>query len=359
VANLGDVALLEEIAERSTKGKSLWALGWERLRRKKLAMTSLVIVSLFYLFGIVGPFFAPYSYSAQNLDAARQPAWIMQPLCAAFSAIDLFEARSRLPQSTPSTDHLLGTDRLGRDLLSRIIWAMRTSAIVSLATILTGSIFLGVGLGAISGFVGRWVDSLIMRIGEIFLSFPGLLLVILISATVRPRAIEWVNSFQEATGFHGLIESGFADYLVVFGALAIFGWVGVARIIRGQILLLREMDYVTAARALGSGSGRLIVLHVLPNTMSLIIVLLSTSLGGAIGSELVLSFLGVGIQPPTPSFGIMTYESIGQGQTFLLDQFGCRVAPEFLAPMFIVSLVFFCFALLGDGLNDAFNPRAR
>lgn len=339
-------------------GKSLWTLGWERFRRKKLAMTSLVIILLFYLTGILGPFVVPFSYRAQNLDRSEIPAWALQPVCQVAVAVNFFEARTRPAQKQPMQEHFLGTDRLGRDLFSRMVWGVRTSVIVSLATILTGSIFLGVGLGALAGFMGGKTDAVIMRVGEIFLSFPGLLLVILISSTVRPRAVEWVEEFQRTTGFRGLTESGFADYMVVFGALALFGWVGIARVIRGQFLLLREMDYVTAATALGVPTSRLIGVHVLPNTLNIIIIMLSTSLGGAIGSELVLSFLGVGVQPPTPSLGVMIFETVG-GQTGLLEQLGCRIAPVFLAPMILVSIIFFCFALLGDGLNDAFNPRAR
>ncbi|MBI2887795.1 MAG: ABC transporter permease [Chloroflexi bacterium] len=348
------VARLAETAEERTVGKSLWVLGWERFRRKKLAMISLVIILAFYLGGIAGPFFAPFSYSAQNLDLSYQPAWLAQPLC---TVINVLDASRRPPQHQPSVDHLLGTDRLGRDLFSRILWGMRTSVIVSLAAVLTGSIFLGVLLGALSGFVGRWVDTLIMRVGEIFLAFPGLLLVILISATLRPRVQQWVEGVQQAGGFSGLVESGFVDYLVVFGAMAAFSWVGVARIIRGQILMLRALEYVQAARAIGATTSRLIFVHILPNTLNIIIIMLSSSLGGAIGSELVLSWLGVGIQPPTPSLGVMIWEN--QSQTLLFEQFACRVSPVFLAPIFIVSVVFFCFALFGDGLNDALNPRAR
>lgn len=350
----GITGLAKGATERSTGGKSLWALGWERFRKKKLAVASLIIILAFYLGGIFAPLLAPFSYSDQDLQKSFQPAWLTQPLCA---VINVFGREGTPPKLAPSPEHLMGTDRLGRDLYSRILWGMRTSVIVSLAAILTGSIFLGVTLGALAGFLGRWVDTVVMRVGEIFLAFPGLLLVILISATIRPRVMVWAEGFQQATGFRGLVESGFVDYMVVFGALSAFGWVGVARVIRGQILMLREMDYVTAARAVGATTPRIILNHLLPNTFNIIIIMLSTALGGAIGSELVLSWLGVGIQPPTPSLGVMIWEY--QGQTLLFEQLACRVAPVFLAPIFLVSVVFFCFALLGDGLNDALNPRAR
>ena len=350
----GITSLARGATEHGTGGKSLWVLGWERFRKKKLAMISLIIILAFYLGGIFAPLLAPFSYSTQNLDLSYQPAWLTQPICAVVNALNPNPRPSKLE---PSPQHPLGTDRLGRDLYSRILWGMRTSVIVSLAAILTGSIFLGVTLGALAGFIGRWVDTLVMRVGEIFLAFPGLLLVILISATIRPRVLAWAEGFQQASGLRGLVESGFVDYMVVFGALSAFGWVGVARVIRGQIFMLREMDYVTAARAAGATTRRIILNHLLPNTFNIIIIMLSTALGGAVGSELVLSWLGVGIQPPTPSLGVMIWEN--QNQTLLFEQLACRVSPVFLAPIFLVSVVFFCFALLGDGLNDALNPRAR
>ncbi len=345
-------ALQQRARVQPTSGKSLWALGWERFRTKKLAVVSLVIILLFYAGGIFAPMLAPYGYREQNLDNQFQPAWLMQPVCVVTNA---FDANRRPPKIAPSQEHLMGTDRLGRDLYSRLLWGMRTSVIVSLATILTGSIFIGVTVGAMTGYLRGRLDSFVMRVGEVFLAFPGLLLVILISTTIRPRVLEWAQEFETSTGFTGVIDSGLVDYLVVFGAMSCFAWVGVARLIRGQVLSLREMDYVTAAIALGAPTPRILMQHVLPNTLNIIIIMLSTSLGAAIGSELVLSWLGVGIQPPVPSLGVMIWEN--QSQSLLVEQFSCRIAPVFLGPIFIVSGIFFCFALLGDGLNDAFNPR--
>ncbi len=352
IKGLAEVAA--EAQKRDGKSQSLWAVGWERLRRKKLAMGSLVVIILFYLSGTFAETIAPYSYSQQDLEHPFQTAWLFQPVCNVMSLID--PSRGPAPNG-PTSTHILGTDRLGRDILSRILWGMHTSVIVSLAAILTGSIFLGVGLGAIAGFSGKWIDAVIMRIGELFMAFPGLLLVILISATIRPRVNEWVTAFQQGTGVKGLVESGFVDYFVVFGAMSVFSWVSVARLIRGQILLLRELDYVLAARAIGATTPRLIITHILPNTLNIIIIMLSGALGGAIGSELILSWLGVGIQPPTPSLGVMVYEN--GNLSLLIDQLACLKGPVFLAPILVVSAVFFCFALLGDGLNDALNPRAR
>lgn len=351
-----DAAALADRLSAERGGKSPWALAWERFRRKRLAMASLVVVTAFYVLGALAPVLAPGdSYRVQDLDNPDQLAWLGVPYCALVAAID---PNYRPPSSRPpSPEHPLGTDRLGRDVMARILHGMKTSVVVSLAAILTGSIFIGVTLGALAAYYRGWVDALIMRVGEIFLAFPGLLLVVLISATIRPRVKEWAEGFEQAINFRGLVESGFVDYLVVFGALAAFSWVGVARIIRGQILQIREMDYITAARASGATTGRIILHHVMPNTLNIVIYLLSVGLGGAIGSELVLSWLGVGVQPPIPSLGVMIWEN--GGQTNFINQVTCQRAPLLLAPIAVSTVVFFAFALLGDGLIDALNPRAK
>ena len=350
----GAVPLTAQLPTAS-ESKGPRRIAWDRFRRKKLAMVSLMVILLFYVVGAFAGFIAPYSYSAQDLDNADQLAWLGQPYCSLVAALN---PDYRQPKSQPPTAaHLLGTDRVGRDLFSRILYGIRTSVIVSLAALVTGSIFLGVTLGAVAAYYRGWVDTVIMRVGELFMAFPSLLLVILISATIKDRVREWALAVEKGLGLSGLVDSGFVDYVVVFGALAAFGWVGVARIIRGQILQIRETDYVTAARALGATAPSIIRRHVLPNTLNIVIYMLSSGLGGAIGSELVLSWLGVGIQPPTPSLGVMIYEN--GGQTNFLTQVGCERAPLLLAPILVSTVIFFAFALMGDGLIDALNPRSN
>ncbi|MBM2826054.1 MAG: transrane type-1 protein [Dehalococcoidia bacterium] len=313
------------VIPRAARGDNHWVMAWHRLRRKKLAMASLVFILVFYLSGIFAPLLAPYDYAAQDLNASFQD---------------------------PSMAHPLGTDRLGRDVLSRLIWGARTSVIVSVMSVITGSIVFGVVMGLLAGYFGRWVDTAIMRVGEIFLAFPDILLVILIAATLRPRVVEIVGNIERATGIKGLVDSGAADYFVVFGALSVFSWVGMARLIRGQILTLRTLDFVNAAISLGASHKRIMFVHLLPNALNLILVSVTMGLGAAIGSELVLSWLGIGIRPPTPSLGVMIYENQG------IQQFLAH--PHVLiAPISVVSLVFFAFNLFGEGLVDALNPRAR
>jgi ABC-type dipeptide/oligopeptide/nickel transport system permease subunit len=251
----------------------------------------------------------------------------------------------------PSWSHPFGTDRVGRDYLTRIIYGLRTTVIITIASILTGSLFLGIGLGLISGYFGKLVDSVIMRVGEVFLAFPGILLVLLIAATLRPRVVELARGFEDATGLN-IVSLGIVDYFVVFGSLAAFSWVGMARLVRGQVLYTKQAQYVEAAQAIGASTRRILAVHVLPNVLSPVIVLVSMGMGGAAGAEIVLSWLGIGIQPPTPSLGVMIFEN---GNISVL-----RTDPHLLLfPVGAITVLIFAFNLLGDALNDAFNPRAR
>ena len=306
-------------------GQNPWVLTGKRLIQKKASMLGLLVIFTFYLMGIFAPWVAPYNYREQNLERALEG---------------------------PGAEHWFGTDRLGRDSLSRVIWGARTSVIVSLASVLSGTIFLGMFLGALSGYVGRWVDTAIMRVGEIFLAFPSLLLVILFAATVRPRFVESLTSLEKSLGWTGVLTSGYADYFILFTALSVFGWVGMARLVRGQILSLKEQEFVLAAVAAGATHTRIIMSHLMPNIISPVLIVVSMALGGAIGSELVLSWLGIGIQPPTPSLGAMIFEMGGQSSLQ-------RHPHLLLGPVSVVAAVFFAFNLLGDGLNDALNPRTR
>ena len=303
-----------------------------RLLRKKVAVACLVVIGVMYLAGAFTIFRSPtpYGYNDQNLqaDAVKQG---------------------------PSLAHPFGTDRLGRDLLTRVIYGLRTTVIITLAAMLTGSLFLGIGMGLISGYFGGWLDSVIMRVGEVFLAFPGLLLVILIAATVKPRVKEWVESwsggFESFTGID-LIQLGIVDYTVLFAALAAFSWVGMARLVRGQVLYVKQSQYVEAAVAMGASHWRILTSHVLPNIISPVVVVVSMGMGATAGSEIILSWLGIGIQPPTPSLGVMIFQN---GNISVL-----RSDPHLiLFPVMTVTVLIFAFNLLGDALNDALNPRTR
>lgn len=310
--------------EAPREGVSQTALLWRRLRRKRLAMISLVVIIVIYGAGILAPVVAPYSYSTTDLDR---------------------------PQEGPSAAHWLGTDILGRDMLSRAIYSARTTVIVTLMVVLSGSLVLGNGLGLLAGYRGGWVDSVIMRVGEIFAGLPSLMMLILITVAFGGRvkeATRWIDDHTFTDGF--LTSSGAASYLLVFGALSLFFWVGTARIIRSQVLQLRERDFVLAARAAGAPTSRIIARHLLPNVSNLIILSVSTTLGAVAGSEIFLTWFGVGVQPPAASFGAMLFNA-GGVRTF-------QTHPHLLlVPAVFVTSLLFAFALLGDALNDAVRGR--
>ncbi len=315
----------QEKIKRLPPGRSLWLRAGGRFIRNKKGMVCLAIIVLLYGAGILAPLAAPYDYDQQNLNETIRP---------------------------PSWEHPFGTDRLGRDVFSRIIYGVRTTVIVTIAAMVSGGLLLGITLGLISGYFGRWVDTLIMRIGEVFLAFPDILLIILIAATLKPRLVDWVRNIEQTAGITGIVQSGMVDYLVVFGALAIVSWVGMARVVRGQVLTLKQSQYILAARALGASHWRIIFFHSFPNLLPPIIVLVSVGMGGMAGAEVMLSWLGLGVQPPVPSLGVMIWDN---GDIGIL-----RSTPYLLLfPVATVAIIIFAFNLLGDALNDALNPRAR
>ena len=298
-----------------------WGRAGRRLLGKPKAVFGIAVILLLYGGGIFAHWLAPYGYDDQDLLATRQG---------------------------PSVQHLL----VGRDVLSRVVYSLRTNLVVTFTAIATGSLLLGVGLGLLSGYMGGRTDTIIMRAGEVFLAFPGLLLVILIAATVKPRVLEWAWELEDALGLRGLVRWGFVDYLVVFGALSAFSWVGMARLVRGQVLALKETQYVEAAMAVGASTRRILLVHLLPNALPPVIVVATMGMGAIAGAEVVLSWLGIGIQPPVPSLGNMIRE--GQSVTIL------REHPHMLLPpVIVVGLLIFAWSLLGDALNDVLNPRAR
>ena len=266
----------------------------------------------------------PYEYNDQNLSIAKQG---------------------------PSVAHPFGTDRLGRDVLTRIIYGLRTTVVITVVTLATGSLVLGVSLGLVAGYFGRFVDTVIMRVGEVTSAFPDLFLVLIIVSTVRPPMTEWLRGVEDTLGVE-IVRLGVADYVVLSLSLAIFSWFGMARLVRGQVLQAREDQYIEAARSIGSSTPRILLRHLLPNIMGPVIVMVSAGLAGVAGSEILLSFLGIGIQPPVPSLGLMIFAN---GSISVL-----RSNPHLLLfPVGTLAVLLFTFNLLGDAVNDAFNPRAR
>jgi ABC-type dipeptide/oligopeptide/nickel transport system permease subunit len=314
----------QAIETRQSASPSYWAISIRRLLRKKIGVGCLTVIVIMYGSGIFAPLVTPYGYNDQDLSMAKQG---------------------------PSVGHPFGTDRLGRDNLTRIIYGLRTTVIITVITLVTGSLALGITLGLLAGYFGKFVDTLIMRVGEVSSAFPEIFLVLIIVSTLKAPMTRWARSAEDIVGFE-IVSLGVVDYLVLALALAIFSWFGIARLVRGQVLQARENQYVEAARAIGASTPRILWRHLLPNVMGPVIVTVSAGLAGVAGSEVLLSFLGIGIQPPTPSLGLMIFEN---GDIGVL-----RSDPYLLLfPVLTLSLLLFTFNLLGDAVNDAFNPRAR
>lgn len=268
-----------------------------RFRRDRLFQLGLVLIAIVVISAILAPLLAPH-------DPLRG---------------DLRGAYLRPPGGT----YLLGTDTQGRDLLSRVIYGARISLIVGLVS-QTIATLLGVTMGLLSGFYGRWVDVLVMRLADITLAFPTLLLLIAIAAAVNP------------------------SLLVVFVVIGAVGWAAMARLVRSQVLVLRGTDYVTAARALGAPDRRLLFRHLLPNVRAQVIVAATLGAAGAMMAEAALSFVGLGVKPPTPSWGSM----VADGRDLL------RVAPWVsVVPGLALGLTVLGFNLVGEALREVYDPK--
>ena len=319
---------LEHVA--AARGRGHWRDVWSKFRRRRLALVSLILITFIYLLGIFAPLIQTHDYQETNL---------------------------RRTQQGPNIENWLGTDRAGRDLYTRVVWGIQTTVIITVTTFVTGSLFLGVSIGLVAGYFRGWIDAVIMRFGEVVSAFPDILLIILLAATLRPRIIELARNIEDSTGISGLVSSGIVDYVVIGIALLPLSWFGMMRLVRGQVLVLRDAEYVQAARAMGTSTPRILFRHILPNVVSPIIVSVSFGIGAIALSEVVLSFFGLGVQPPRPSLGVMIGEVTARGGASVSV---LRDHPEqLLAPIIVVWLLIFCWNIVGDALNDVLNPRAR
>jgi|TARA_Y100000590_G_scaffold100722_1_gene114494 peptide/nickel transport system permease protein len=288
-------------------------------------MVCILALVVLYTCGIFAECVSPYGYTDQDYSSILQ---------------------------SPNSDHWAGTDRTGRDVLTRTLWGVQNTLILTVVAMLTGGLVIGLTLGLVAGYMGGKTDGVIMRVGEVFASFPDILLVIILAATLRPRILEIARWLEDTTALEGIVRTGVVDYFVVSFALVAFGWVGMARLVRGQILALRETDYIQAARAIGASTKRILFMHLLPNCISVIVVTVSMGMGALTGTEIVLSWLGLGIQPPRPSLGTML---LGAGNIGTL-----RDTPwELLVPGLAAFIMVVAWNLLGDALSDALNPRTR
>ena len=295
-----------------------WRSSWRRLRENKIAMFSLVIILAIIVFAVLGPILSPYSYDQQV--HGDENLW-------------------------PCLKHPFGTDRLGRDLMVRCMTGTRISLLVGVVSaiivMIIGSIY-----GAISGLLGGKADTIMMRIVDIIYSVPEILLIVVIKLVIDQPL---TNLVDNVPFFHPLqkLGSGLIAIFIVYGCLY---WVGMARIVRGQVLQLKEMEYVTASDALGAPNSWLIRQHLLPNCMGQIIATMMMQIPSAIFTEAFLSFLGIGVSAPMASLGSLTSEALS----------GINRAPyRMLFPAVLISLIILAFNLFGDGLRDALDPKMK
>lgn len=289
----------------------------------RLTYIGIAVAVLFVGIAIFAPLIATHDTTAQNLA---------------------------LRFAAPSAEHWFGTDSLGRDVFSRVIYGARISLQVGIIVVAV-SAFIGIIIGAISGFYGGFVDKFLSGyLFNVFLAFPGLLLAIALAAFVDERAMlesfvgqSWANTI---IGIFGL---GLSKIIL---ALCIIGWVGYARLMRGQVLKVREYDFVQAARALGASNFRILFTHILPNAIQPLIVQASLGMAGAVLSEASLSFLGLGIPPPAPSWGTMLEESRGLDTLF-------NAPHAFFFPALFIALTVLSFNFIGDGLREYLDPKQR
>jgi oligopeptide transport system permease protein len=304
-----------ELNVLARKQRSLWQDAAYRLVRNKAAVGGLIVIFGAFLIAIFSGFLAPYN----PIEIPKNPASQMEPLWTGSKYTD--------PR------YLLGTDFLGRDILSRLLYASRISMVVGFVP--TAIVFgLGVTVGMMAGYFGGWTDQLLMRFTDIIYAFPDFLFLLIIVASFRNSPF-------------GKVLDGL---MLIFVAIAIVGWVGVARLTRGQVLALKEREFVEAARAIGATPRRLMVKHLLPNALAPLIVAAAFSVPAAILGEATLSFLGVGIIPPTPSWGQMINEGF---PLFSANPWAV------LLPAICISLVMLAFTFVGDGLRDALDPRMK
>lgn len=286
--------------KRKSEAESLKSIAWRRFRRNKLAMFGMLVIVILIIFSLLAPFISHYDPNE----------------------IDLYKI-----ESSPEGTHWLGTDELGRDMFSRLLYGGRVSLAVGIFASLA-EIAIGVSLGSVAGFYGGAVDSIIMRITDIIMCFPFFVVAIALAAMVGPSMTN-----------------------LIF-IIAILEWTKIARIVRAEILSLKNRDYIKAARSLGLGNIRIIIKHVLPNTFASIMVFSTLAIANGILTEAALSFLGLGVRPPQPSWGNML--AAAQSMRVLQYEWWMWIPPGMMVFITVISINF-----LGDGLRDALDPKLK
>ena len=376
------------------KSVSYWADAWRRLRKNVVAMVALAVIVLLVLFAFVGPAIVPYTNDGFNKGAENLYPWhysleAQRAYAEATAAQDPDEAveaaraeadaggsekyegmteaqiykelgyspqpfgysldeLERIEAGEKVFPHIFGTDRYGRDILERTMIATRVSMIIGLAAALI-VLIIGSIYGSISGFFGGTVDVVMQRIVDVIYSLPDVLIILLISTAMSPHVTQFITDHQ-GNPLAEFFKTVGPNLIGMFIAFACLYWVGLSRIIRGQILTLKKQEYVTAARALGASSGRIIKRHLLPNCIGQIVATTCLQIPSAIFTESFMSFLGVGVLAPMTSLGSMCSDALGGINTYPY---------RLIIPAIIISVMILAFNLFGDGLRDALDPRLK
>jgi oligopeptide transport system permease protein len=278
--------------------QSYWKDAWRRLRKNKLAMTGLIILCILSIMAIIAPMLSKYAYDFQNL---------------------------KITNIAPNGEYWFGTDDFGRDLWTRVWWGVRISLFIGL-TAAAIDLVLGVIYGGISGYYGGRLDNVMQRFIEVIMAIPMLIIAILLIVTIGP---------------------GISSIILAY---ALVGWTQMARLVRGQVLTLKENEYVLASQTLGASTWRIITRHLVPNALGIIVVQITFAVPGAIFFESFLSFIGVGVKVPMASLGTLITDGANN-----IRQFPHRI----IFPAAIFSMIMLSFNLLGDGLRDALDPKMR
>lgn len=291
-----------------TEARSLQQEAWEKLRGNRVAVTSAVLIAFVCAIGILAPWIAPFPFDEQYLDQVLVK---------------------------PNLVHWLGTDSLGRDMLARLLYGARISMAVGVITALI-SLIIGTFVGAVAGWFGGWVDAVLMRFVDILDAIPSLVLLILVKLVFD--AVDVIAN-PELKALTGMLI-----------ALSLVGWVSLARVVRGQVLQVKQMAYVEAARSMGASGLRVVVQHILPNIAGPVIVLLTFQIPSNILAESFMSFLGLGLQPPFSSWGVLANDGWRSYKSFI---------HLIISPGLAIFATMLAFNLLGDCLRDAFDPKMR
>lgn len=285
-------------AQEQAPALGFWRDAWQRLKRNKVAMASFWVIVLFMAIAVFGPLFSGYEYDEQNLMLTNQ---------------------------SPSWQHWFGTDNLGRDIFVRVLYGARISLAIGIVASLI-NLFIGVIYGGIAGYIGGRTDRIMMNIVDVLYSVPTLLYVILLMVVMKP----------------GLMN--------IFIALGIAYWLQMARIVRGQILSIKEQEFVLAARTIGVPKFRILLRHLIPNAMGAIVVTMTLAIPDAIFTEAFLSFIGLGVSAPMASWGVLASEGVNNLRAYPFQLF---------FPAAAISITMLAFNLLGDGLRDVLDPKMR